>query len=259
MARTLLREPTVNNLRGKRAGLGAAWPFVELGFPPLGIMVWDDHFVGDLFYGGAAPGVYQSTAAGAASVTLALVAGAVGGRALLDAGTDDDGRSDMSLGLHYQGQLNCVVWWRFQVNTLSTMKFELGFTDVVSGTDAGAALSKSGNTWTATDAVVLIIDTDDDANLSLMGVDSGVAATPVDFDVALVAATFYYLGLALEDTVAEGVLLDANGRFLDRKTITAACSEDVGLTPWAFVQNRSTVQRTMTIDRLVAYQRESDN
>lgn len=259
MARTLLREPTVNNLRGKRAGLGAAWPFVELGIPPLGIMVHDDHFVGDLFKGGAAPGIYQSTASGTAAAAAAIVTGAVGGRILLDAGTDDDGRSDLSLGLHFQGQLNCVCWWRLQVSAVTAVKFELGLTDVVSGTDAGAVNVKATPTWTATDAVVLCFDSDDDTSLTLMGVDSGTASAVADFSTTLSAATFYYLGIALEDTTAEGILLDANARFLEMQTIAAAVSEDVSLTPWAFVQNRSATQRTMTIDRLLVYQRESDN
>lgn len=222
---------------------------------------WRDDFVGDLFYGGAAPGVYQSTASGAASAAAAISTGAVGGAILLDAGTADDGRSDLSLGLHFRGDLNAHIWWRAQISAVTSHKFELGFTDVVSGTDAGAVNVKAtgvGGTWRADDAVVLCVDADDAVTLSLMAVKATVADTKLNFSTTLAAATYYYFGIELRDDQARGYLLSANGRLIESTAwIDDAVTQTVLLTPWAFVQNRSAAQRTMTIDLLYAYCRRT--
>lgn len=254
MARRIIDIPSTERLRRSKSIIPN---LLEL--YALGMMVHDDHFVGDLFKGGAAPGIYQSTASGAAAATAAIATGAVGGKIRLDPGTDNAGRSDLSLGLHYQGQLNAACWWRFTTPAnVGSWKFELGFTDVVSGTDAGAVNSKSGNTFTATDAVALIRDTDDDTNLTLMAVKNGTAATAIDFSTALAAATDYYAGIVLEGTSARGFLLNASGKLLETTAWMAnAVTADVLLTPWAFCQNRSASQRLLDLDRLLAYQLEA--
>ena len=228
-----------------------------LGLRTFNVSGWEDDFQGDLFRGGAAPGQYQSTASGAASAAAAISTGVVNGAALLDAGTDNAGRSDLSWGLHYQAQLNAIYIARFSINTLTTRKFEIGFTDVLSGTDAGAVNVKAGNgTWTATDACVLCFDTDDDTNLTLMGVKAGTAATSADFSTALSAATYYYFGVALNGNsdMAWGFLLDANGRKLEEEKISAPITVTTLLTPWLFVQNRAGNAGSMTVDWHRAYQ-----
>src|SRR3990167_2686881 len=206
----LQRYYTTRRLK-RDLGTSKVRDFLELN--AFNISKWEDDFQGDLFSAGAAPGLYQSTASGAASATAAISTGVVNGAALLDAGTDDNGRCDLSWGLHYQAQLNAIYVARFSINTITTRKFEIGFTDVISGTDAGAVNVKAGNgTWTADNACVLCFDTDDDALLTLMGVKATVAATSADFSTALAAATYYYFGVALigESDQAIGFLLDAN-------------------------------------------------
>src|SRR3990172_7356460 len=97
----------------------------------LDMDIWDDNFVGDAI--------------------------------LLDAGDSNGGRSDLSLGLHYQGQLNATVYAKVSLNSIAAIKLEVGFTDVVSGTDVGASATKAGNgTWNAENAAILCYDTDDD-------------------------------------------------------------------------------------------------
>ena len=264
-ARILNYLPTLPNL-SRRLGSRAEKDFIELGFPALGITLWDDNFQGDLFRGGAAPGVYQSTASGTGAATVALVAGVVNGVALLDPGTDNAGRSDLSLGLHYQGQLNAVCWVKATLpDAITAAKFELGFTDVISGTDAGAVNSKGNSTWTATDAVVLCFDTSDDTNVTLMGVANGTTATAIDLNFTLAADTYYWFGVALQiedkttDTIrAKGIILNTDAKKIaETGWMAAAVSPTVNLTPWAFVQNRSAAQRRMRIDRLVSYQRST--
>ena len=211
---------------------------------------WEEDFQGDLFSSGAAPGMYQSTASGAASATAAISADVVNGAALLDAGTDDNGRSDLTWGLHYQAQLGALYVARFSINVITTRKFEVGFTDTVSGTDAGAVATKATPTFNATNFCGLVYDTDDDTNVTLIGAKAGVAATVADLDFTLVAATYYYFGVALfdENDAALGFVLNADGRLLDKKTITSAVTSTTLLTPWLFVQNRAGNAGSMTLD-----------
>ena len=113
----LQRRYTSRNLT-RRLGRSHARDFLELN--AWNISGWEDDFQGDLFSSGAAPGMYQSTASGAASATAAVSTGVVNGAALLDAGTDNAGRCDLSWGLHYQAQLNAIYVARFSINTLTS-------------------------------------------------------------------------------------------------------------------------------------------
>lgn len=264
-ARALNYLPSFLNLQ-RRIGSDPARDFIELGFPNLNITVWDDDFQGDLFRGGAAPGVYQSTASGANSAVAAINTGVASGVIRLDPGDANNGRSDLSLGLHYRGNLNATLWGRFTLdNGITSAKFEIGFTDTVSGTDAGAVNSKSGNTWNATDATVLCFDTSDDTNVTLMGVATGSAATAIDLSFTLTSAAYYWYGVALQiedktsDTVrAKGLICDTDGKKVaETAWMTSAVAPTVNLTPWVFIQNRSAAQRTLDLDRLIVYQRRT--
>ena len=241
---------TTRNLK-RRLGSRAERDFLELG--AMNISGWEDDFQGD-----ALIGLYQSTASGAAAAAAAISTGVVNGAILLDAGTDNAGRSDLSWGLHYQAQLNAVYIARFKINAITTRKFEIGFTDVISGTDAGAVNVKATPSFTADNAVVLVFDTNDDTLLTLVGVKSTVAATKSDFATVLAADTYYYFGVALfGDDNAKGFILDANGAFLEEETIEDAVTATTLLTPWLFVQNRAGNAGSMTVDWHRAYQRRT--
>ena len=251
--RLLERYNTSRNLR-RRLGSRAELDFLELSAMNIsdGPFPGGDDIQGDTLWGG-----YQSTASGAASAAAAISTGVVNGAALLDAGTADDGRSDLSWGLHYRGDLNAIYIARFTIQTITTRKFEIGFTDVISGTDAGAVSVKATPTFTAADAVVLVYDTDDDSVLTLAGVQAGTVATVDDFALTLVADTYYYFGVALVGANAHGFVLDADGALLETATISAAVTSTVLLTPWLFVQNRAANAGSMTLDWHRAYQRRT--
>lgn len=236
-----------------------AWELAQYGVP-LGVDDWDDHFKGDQVRGDAtAPGTYQSTASGTSAAVANISAGLVGGQLLLDPGSDNGGRSDLSLGLHYTGSRFAVAAFKFRTGDgLGSMKFELGFTDVVSGTDAGAVNVKATPTFNASDAALLVLDTNADALLTLVGVQAGTAAAAYNFSTALSNDTFYYGIVALRGTRAAGYLLDADGNVLERQPTSgymeSAITAATLLTPWAFAQNRSASQRRLYIDRLKVYQ-----
>jgi hypothetical protein len=245
----LERYHTTRNLR-RRLGSRAERDFLELS--AFNVSGLEDDFQGDTLWG-----TYQSTAAGTAAAAAAISTGVVNGAILLNAGTDNAGRSDLSWGLHYQGALNAIYVARFTIPLLTTRKFEIGFTDTVSGTDAGVVNVKATPTWTATNATVLCFDTNDDTTLQLLGVKAGAASAVAEFSTALVAATYYYFGVALFEDNARGFLLDANGYLLEEEVIEDCVTSTTLLTPWLFVQNRAGNQGSMTVDWHKAYQRRT--
>ena len=252
MADSVIHIPSRSRLRRVVGGRDGRYPFLEYG-NTFDLARWEDDFMGDTIHGG-----YQSTASGTGALAAAISTGVVNGAILLDAGTADAGRSDLSLGLHYRGDQNPVVWFKGQLNTIGSSKIELGFTDVISGTDAGAVNAKATPTFTATDAVVLVRDTNDDTALTLVGVAAGTVAAVEDFDTVIAAATEYYFGIAIRDGAARGFLLDASGILLEETAwIASMVTSTVLLTPWAFVQNRSASNRTLRLDYMTAYQRRT--
>ncbi len=219
---------------------------------------------GDDFQGDTLNGLYQSDYTGNASAAAAISTGVVNGAIKLDAGDANSGRCDLSWGLHYQAQLKAVYIARLSMSSLATRKFEVGFTDVISGTDTGAVNVKATNSgdgsWNAQDAVVLCYDTSDNTSLTLMGVKAAAQTTHADFDITLSASTYYYFGVALfggEDDDAMGFVLDANGALIEEQIIEAAITIDDLLTPWLFVQNRDGTAGYMLVDWHRAYQRRT--
>ena len=257
MADPIVIVPSRAALKRVRGGRDGLYPFLELLSPDVTQIIPPaiGEFGGDTLHAG-----FQSTASGAASVAAAISTGSVNGAILLDAGTANDGRSDLSWGLHAQGQLNCVIYCRMQINTITAVKFEIGFTDVVSGTDAGAVDDLSVPSFNANNFVGWVFDTDDTANLQGAGNRGGVVATKVE-DASIVnaaAAVYQTYVVAVRDASAQFRLLNVDGREIYRSDwMTNAVSLNTNLTPWVFVQNRSGSQRTMLIDTLLCWQRRT--
>lgn len=221
---------------------------------------WEDDFMGDQFkYDSTGPGTYQGANSGTSSAVAAILTGNINGAIRTNTGTDDDGYSNLSLGLHFRGDRNAHVWWRVQVSAITSHKFEFGFTDVVAGTDAGAVNNKATPTFNADDAVVIILDTDANATLSLLGVKATAAATALHFSNALAAATDYYLGVELLGDKAKGYILNENGGLIEQTPwMDSAVTPTTLLTPWMHSQARAgSANRTVSIDYLLAYQRRT--
>lgn len=249
MAEPIIRTPSKHILR-RLWGRGLQYDFLE--FLTGDLTEWKDDFLGDTLHGG-----YQSTASGANSVAAAMVTGTVNGEALLDAGDANTGRSDLSLGLHFQGQLNAVMAARIKVNTITNRKLEVGFTDVISGTDAGAVNVRATPSFNADDAVVICHDTTDSAVLKFVGVAATVAGTAYSMN-SLITTGFQTYIVALKDGAARAFVLDANGAQIEDTGWQASfITSTISLTPWVFVQNRSGTAGTATIDSLRVWQRKT--
>ena len=236
----------LKRVRGGRDGL---YPFLE--HNTWDIVHWFDDFLGDEIRGsGAAPGAYEIVTG--TDGAIAILADQANGVAELRA-SDGNGASDEYAGLSlpelaFAGERNAVIAVRLQIDTITTVKVEVGFTDVT--TDAGAVLVKADPTNTATDAAVWILDTIDNGNWEGVGIQNNTEATTIEAGIAPTAATFETLIVQLHDADARYIRLDANGR----KTFQSdwqvdAITANVALVPWVFVQLRTgTIDRNVQID-----------
>lgn len=242
--------PTRQNLEKVLGGKDDIYPFLE--WLTFDVNHWDDDFQGDTLHGG-----YQSTASGAGSAAAAINTGANGGQIRLTTGTDNAGRSDLSLGRHYRGDQSAIFAARVVLDAVTSVKLEVGFTDVISGTDAGAVNVLATPSWTADDAVVFCLDTNDTANFKFLGVAATTASSVVSTAHAPTAATLEWYVVTLNDGAARGFILNTGGRQLyDSGWVSGAVTKTVLLTPWIFVQARAaSASKNCDIDRLIVWQR----
>lgn len=253
MADKIARYISREFLRKKIGGRDGLYQFLE--YYSVGVSKWEDDFKGDTL-----DGKYQSTASGTGAVAAATNDGAENGECRLVTGTDNGGRSDLSLGRHYYGQNNAIIAVRLKVSAITSVKIEVGFTDVISGTDAGAVATKATPTFNATDCAVWILDTTNNANWEGVATPTGDTnpATTVAAGRAPVAATFETMMVALVDNVVYYMAFDANDNLNYGPTAqTGGPSSDVLLTPWVFVQARNTTSKNLDIDYMRVWQRRT--
>ena len=249
MANPVQHVPSRQNLRNTM-GLAREFGFAE--FNTLDQVVMFDDFLGDVL-----DVEWRTADTGSGSSADAVISAGANGTIVMVTGTADNGYSALSRELNFQGQLNCVMAARIKIDDIAAVKMEIGFTDAHD--DAGAVNTLATYSTTATDWVGWIFDTDDTAYWQATGVDSNTEATKIEDSLAPVAATYETLIVALEDTTAHFYRLDANGYQTYRSApMTGACSKDVSLTPWVFVQSReASDSKTLTVDFVKAWQRRT--
>ena len=252
MANPVQHVPSRQNLRNN---IGLAREFGFLEFNTLDQVVVFDDFVGDVL-----SVEWQTADTGSGSSADAVISAGANGTIVMVTGTADNGYSAISRELTFQGQLNCVLAVRLKINDVADAKIEVGFTDAHD--DAGAVNTLGTYSTTATDWVGWIFDTEDTGNATkwqATGVDSNTEATKIEPDLTVAADTYETLIVALEDTTAHFYRLDANGyQTYKSAPMTGACSKDVSLTPWVFVQSReSSDSKTLTVDYIKAWQRRT--
>ena len=249
MANPVQHVPSRQNLRNTM-GLAREFGFAE--FNTLDQVVVFDDFVGDVL-----SVEWRTADTGSGSSADAVISAGANGTIVMVTGTADNGYSALSRELNFQGQLNCVMAARIKVDDIAAVKMEIGFTDAHD--DAGAVNTMATYATTATDWVGWVFDTDDTAYWQATGVDTNTEATKIEDGLAPVAATYETLIVALEDTTAHFYRLDANGyQTYSSAPMTGACTKDVSLTPWVFVQSReSSDSKTLTVDYIKAWQRRT--
>ena len=267
MADPVQKVPSRQNLRNT-TGLAREFGFLE--FNTIDQVVWDDDFLGDTLDGG-----YQVTAA--SGTTLAIAAG-VNGVATHITEASNDAFAQVSLGLDWQAQLMCVIAARVKIDAITDSKMEIGFTDVVTGTDASAVLLNGAvaGTYTAnaTDMAVWAFDTDS-ANDTWHGVatynqNASTTITGVASSTAPVADTYETLIVALEGTrsagstdawsspsIAHFYRLNTNGYQVETQKLTTGPTSNTLLTPHLNVTTRNGTANTMSVDFVKVWQRRT--
>ena len=237
------------------------------------IAEWKDDFLGRTLSTG-----YQ-TAQGSGASTLAQTAPTSEvrhGRATLVTGATDNESAAFSLGLHWRPDNYVVMIAGVALSNISDVKVEVGFSDITATTDSADANSGAvaavlaTPTATRTDGAAWIYDTDDSSNAAFQGfgVANSVVATKyepagdfgnVDGDAVPNQDEFDYLGVALANGSARffrGDFVDQDGNDNAKQFTITSVSEwqpsfitaTAPVTPYVFVQARTTTTKTLTVD-----------
>lgn len=256
----VILKPTTHDLR-KYARPNGIYDFLSRGGACLDLMSWEDDFLGDTING-----TYATYANASGTVTLVTSPAAGNGIASINAIGAADGDY---CGLYMpnepcMGQLNSVVAARVTgVTAITDVKFEIGFNDSPAA-NAGVVNALNTPTYNATDGAVWVFDTNDTAYWQCAAVMAGVGITklePTSFggsNAAPVVGTYQWFIVALSGTTAKFISLDANGRTIyesgwQASAITAATT----LSPWIFVQNRTTTAKSLYVDYFGFWQRRT--
>ncbi len=249
---------TRDSLKRVRGGRDGLYPFLE--HNTWDIVHYFDDFLGDEIRGsGATPGAYELNTG--SDGVLSILADQTNGVAELSASTGagaDDEYAFIALPeLNWTAQQNAVLAVRLNIDAITTVKIEVGFTDVT--TDNGAVNVLATPTGTADDCAVWVFDTDDTAYWQCFGNKAGTEATKIEDGLAPVADTFETMVVALRDTNARFMRLDANGRLTYQSAwMTDAITAADKLVPWIGLQLRTgSIDRNLNIDFIDVRQRRS--
>ena len=153
-------------------------------------------------------------------------------------------------GLAFKAENYPIAIARIALTGITTVKVEFGWTDAKG--DAGAVNALATPTFTADDAAVWIFDTSDTGYWQCSCVKNTTGATKVEPEIAPVAGTYEYLGVALRDTFAKFLRWNADGKLTyESSWVASAITADDPLTPWLFVQLRGSVDRSVQIQKLL--------
>lgn len=240
----------------------------------LDMVSWDDDFLGDII-------ATQYTTNSNAGTALALSAGAKNGAAtMVTAGTNNDD-AVATLGLHYYGTHNAIMYAIVHLSSIAAVKCEVGFKDNITsanGADASAAAVVSVLATpdsTAVDGACWVFDTDDTGSWQAFGVKNNGTPSKVeptylgnfDGDAAPNASVYELLLVALQGSSARFYRGSMSGKdssegdFTKRLTITYDSgwqadyiTSTADVTPYVLLQTRTAGAKTMTVDRFGAYQ-----
>jgi len=245
----------LKRVRGGRDGL---YPFLE--HNTWDVVHYFDDFLGDEIRGsGATPGTYELNTGD--DGVLSVLADQTNGVAELSASTGAGGDNEYAFialpELNWTGAQNAVMAVRLNIDAITTVKIEVGFTDVT--TDNGAVNVLATPTGTADDCALWVFDTDDTAYWQCFGNKAGTEATKIEDGLAPVADTFETLIVALRDTNAKFLRLDANGNLTyESAWMTDAITAADKLVPWVGLQLRTgSIDRNLNIDYIDVRQRRT--
>ncbi len=200
--------------------------------------------------------------------TQLTATGDVNGVLEMDSGDADNGNSNLRSEELFTADHRPVAIFRAQLSsTITTTKFELGFTGTALGTgeNSGSVLVKATPTSTAEDYACIVYDTDDDTSVDLQtdGGDSAVASVVsspafTGTDSTFVTATYYDFMIAVNEQGEVRFWVDSTFRGVIRGTSANDTGPDIDLEAlgvYAAVQSRGTDDdKTMLLDYILAWQ-----
>lgn len=200
------------------------------------------HFLGDLIPDEWGAG---KTNGSGAAVTVAA------SRLTLTTGTDDDGYAGQGYGLFWKGDNGIYMASEQAIDTLTTSKFETGFSDAID--DAGAVATKATPTGTADDFAVLVRDTDDNTDLDLISeLDNGGTLANAEGVHTVVGATNFLTEFRAQNDFVSAAVAIGLGRATGAATGTTVDAKMQGgdlVSPWWFAQARAvSASRIATIE-----------
>jgi hypothetical protein len=219
----------------------------------LDVVVWHDDFLGDLIRGSAtSPGVYEKVTGVDGSIDI--LADQTNGIAEIRA-SDGNGADNEYCGislpeLNWTGDRNAWMAARIAIDAITTVKVEVGFTDVT--TDAGAVDVLATPTTTAHDCALWCFDTDDTAYWQCVGSKNSTTPQKIEGGIAPTATTFETLIVQLHGDSAKFMRLDQYGnKTYESEWMAAAITAADKICPWIFVQLRAgTIDRNVSLDML---------
>ncbi len=266
MADRLLALPTRQQLKAVRANVGRAYEFLELF--TLDTCRWYDDFLGDTVRGDAtAPGTYEIKTG--SDGVINILADQTNGIAEIRASDGNGSINEYCCvalpELGFMGDLNATVAMRLAIDAITTVKVEMGFTDVT--TDVGAVKTAglatvgdgNDNSMNAADAALWVFDTDDTASWQCVGVKTGAEPTKIEDGQAPEAGTFQTLIVSLEGDQAKFIRLDANGyKLYESAWMADAIEGGTKICPWIFIELKAgTIDRNIQLDYIHAWQRRT--
>lgn len=234
------------NLRGawgrlaSGAGADNIKNLLALAGNPDYISYWDD-FIGQTAgtWPASANWGYPATN-GTGTQTVAIDATAFGGTLRLTTDTNTGDTSLQKFGRHWRGTEGIYYIARFNIDDITTARFEVGLSDAITG-DTGMVATKATPTHTGTDYAVFCFDTVDDTNVTFISAAAGVTGANADWSGTLVAGTNIVVEIVVRGAFCSGYI---NGQYVGGGAITATTL----LTPHLMAGTRTGGARVLVVD-----------
>ena len=252
MAEKLLRDLSQQALNRELPGESVHALVHRLG--AMNVRKWEDNFLGQTI-----KDEYDVVAASGDGVdgTWAIEAGDNHAKLSASTGAGSSGECNGAAlpGLAFRGEYDAVTVMRLTLSAITSIKCEFGFTDAGFLTDNGAVDALATPTYTASDAAVWCFDTSDTTYWQALAVQGDTGITKLEPEIAPVALTYEYLGVALRGTYAKFLRWNDSGLL----TYESAWQEDAitaatPLTPWLFIELRGSVDRNIHVQKWMAWE-----
>ena len=177
---------------------------------------------------------------GTGTEVVGITATSFGGALTLTTGASASDSALQKVGRHWRGTEGIYYIAKFNLDDVTTAKFEVGLSDAITG-DTGMVATKATPTHTGTAYAVMCFDTTDDTNVTFISAAAGVTGANSDWTGTLVSGTDIIVEIVVRGAFCSGYV---NGQLVGGGAITATTI----LTPHLMVLTRTTATRAIAVD-----------